>query len=70
MTLAVVVTLFALGGLWLDDRLGTRPLFLVLGVVLGIVGGLIHLLRVLAPDMLPFGKRPKKPDPPPPAPSE
>ena len=69
MTLAVVVALFAYGGLWLDDRLGTTPLFVLLGVLLGIVGGLIHLLRVLAPELLPFGRRPKKPDPPPTAPS-
>ena len=67
MTLAVVVGLFAYGGLWLDDRLGTRPWFLLVGVLLGVVGGFVHLLRVFAPEMLPFGRPPKKPDPPPPA---
>ncbi|MEO6594999.1 MAG: AtpZ/AtpI family protein [Planctomycetota bacterium] len=59
MTLAVVVGMFAYGGLWLDDRLGSRPWFLLLGVLLGIVGGILHLLRMLAPELLPFARRRK-----------
>ncbi|GAB4148173.1 MAG: hypothetical protein Fur0037_16460 [Planctomycetota bacterium] len=51
------MVVFAFGGLWVDDRLGTRPLFLLLGLFLGLVGGTIHLLRILSPDSLPFGKR-------------
>ena len=66
MTLAVVVGMFAYGGYWLDERLGTKPLLLVVGILLGLLGGFVHLLRVFAPEMLPFGRRPKKPDPPPP----
>jgi F0F1-type ATP synthase assembly protein I len=34
------------GGLWLDLKLGTSPLFLVIGVVLGFVAGLWQLLRI------------------------
>jgi F0F1-type ATP synthase assembly protein I len=56
LTLAVTVGLFAFAGLWLDERLGTKPLFLLAGVLLGVVGGGLHLLRALAPEMLPFGK--------------
>lgn len=59
MTLAVSVTLFAYGGLWLDTRFGTKPWLLLLCVGLGIVGGMLHLIRVLAPELLPFGKRPR-----------
>ena len=65
MTLAVTVGLFAYGGLWLDDRIGTRPLMLILGVALGITGGMLHLIRVLAPELWPFGKLPRNGPPPP-----
>jgi hypothetical protein len=58
LTFAVTVALFALGGLWLDGKLGTKPWFVLLGVLLGLVGGTIHLLTVLAPGTLPFGRRP------------
>lgn len=57
LTFAVTVASFALGGLWVDGKLGTRPLFVLVGVLLGILGGTIHLLRVVAPETLPFGKR-------------
>ncbi|MFM1872126.1 MAG: putative F0F1-ATPase subunit Ca2+/Mg2+ transporter [Planctomycetota bacterium] len=56
MTLAVSVGLFAYGGLWLDERLGTKPWLLLLGVGFGVVGGILHLIRVLAPELWPFGK--------------
>jgi F0F1-type ATP synthase assembly protein I len=68
LTFAVTVALFAFGGHWLDGRLSTSPLFVLLGVLLGLVGGTIHLLRVLAPGSLPFGKKPPDRGPPPPAP--
>ncbi len=57
LTFAVTVALFALGGLWLDGRLGSKPWCVLAGTLLGIVGGTIHLLRVLAPETLPFGRR-------------
>jgi len=60
MTLAVTVGLFAYGGLWLDRQLGTRPWLLLLLVVCGIAGGMLHLIRVAAPDMWPFDKPAKK----------
>ena len=60
MTLAVSVGLFAYGGLWLDRQLGTKPWFLLLLVVCGIVGGMLHMIRVVAPEMWPFGKLPKQ----------
>ncbi|HEX6812381.1 MAG TPA: AtpZ/AtpI family protein [Planctomycetota bacterium] len=65
LTLAVSVGLFAYGGLWLDKQLGTKPWMLLLCVALGIVGGILHLIRVLAPELWPFGKLPKKGGPPP-----
>jgi len=48
MTLAVTV-LAALGaGYWLDGRLGTRPLFLLVGAFFGIVGALVYFLKTVA----------------------
>ena len=56
LTMAVTVGLFAFGGIWIDRKLGTRPWFLLLMVFLGIAGGMLHLIRVVAPDMWPFDK--------------
>ena len=55
LTLAVSVGLFAYGGLWLDRQLGTRPWLLLLFALLGIVGGMLHLIREVAPELWPFG---------------
>ncbi len=57
LTWAASVGLFAYGGHLLDGRIGTPPLFLVLGALLGGVGGFVHFLATLAPEMLPFGKK-------------
>jgi F0F1-type ATP synthase assembly protein I len=62
LTFAAAVAMFALGGNWLDDRLGTQPLCILLGMLLGMVGGTLHLLRVLAPATLPFRQKKKDDD--------
>ena len=56
LTLAVAVAAFAFGGYYLNRSLSTSPLFLLVGLALGALGGFLHVLRVLAPDLLPFGK--------------
>ncbi len=33
-------------GLWIDRKLGTHVVFLIVGVVLGATGGIVHLLRL------------------------
>lgn len=68
MTMAVVAGVFAYGGYWLDGALGTLPLFVVLGVVLGFVGGFVHLLAAVAPEMLPWRARSRGAKPPPDSP--
>jgi F0F1-type ATP synthase assembly protein I len=55
MTLAVTVGLSAFGGIWLDQQCGTKPWLMLLLVLSGIVGSMLHLIRVAAPDMWPFG---------------
>jgi F0F1-type ATP synthase assembly protein I len=54
------------GWYWIDRRLGTKIVFLVLGLVLGVVGGMIHLMRMLAPKNSASGKRPRGGGVPPP----
>ena len=43
--LAASIALFALGGWWLDERLGSSPWLLLLGVFAGFGGGLYSLLK-------------------------
>ncbi len=43
LALAMSIALFALGGNWLDGRLGTSPLFVLLGVFLGFGGGFYRM---------------------------
>ena len=62
LTLAVSVGLFAWGGHLLDGWLETTPWFLLLGLLLAVTGGFIHLFSVAAPGLLPFGRsRPRGP---------
>jgi F0F1-type ATP synthase assembly protein I len=49
MTFAVAVAAFALAGHWVDGKLATTPVFLVVGCLLGCAGGMLHMLRRLAP---------------------
>ena len=37
-SIAACVVVGVLGGLWVDDRLGTRPIFLLLGIILALLG--------------------------------
>jgi F0F1-type ATP synthase assembly protein I len=64
LTLAVAVGLFAYGGLWLDERFGSTPWCLLVAVLLGFLGGLLHVIRALAPELWPFGKRADRNRPP------
>jgi F0F1-type ATP synthase assembly protein I len=52
-TLAVTVLAGLAGGYWLDGRLGTRPVFLLLGSVLGLAAALYHFFRTVAADTKP-----------------
>lgn len=46
-TLAVTVLAGLGGGYWLDGRLGTRPLFLLLGGTLGLAAGLYDFVKTV-----------------------
>jgi F0F1-type ATP synthase assembly protein I len=45
LTYGAAVALYALGGWWLDGKLGTLPWFTLLGVALGAVGGFLWVYR-------------------------
>lgn len=60
LTFAVAVALFAWLGHLGDGALGSSPILMIVGVLLGLVGGFLHVLRVLAPDLLPLGRRDQK----------
>ena len=47
-TLAVTVLAGVGAGYWLDGRLNTRPVFLLLGGTLGLAAGLYHFFRTVA----------------------
>lgn len=57
LTFAVAVALFAWGGWLLDGWLHTTPLFLLVGVALGMLGGFTHLLSAVAPELLPWRRK-------------
>ncbi len=45
LQLAASMTAFGALGWWLDDRLGSKPWLLLVGVILGATGGMISVIR-------------------------
>lgn len=43
IAMGLSIAFFAIAGNWLDNRLGTQPLFVLLGVFLGFGGGFYSL---------------------------
>ena len=48
IAMGLAITLLAIGGNWLDGRLGTAPLFVLLGVFAGFAGGCYSMYGRLA----------------------
>jgi len=44
------IVMFVLGGLWLDNRLGTRPLFIIVGTFTGAGLGFVSVWREIQSD--------------------
>ena len=49
LRLAVAVLLGIAGGYWLDTKLGTGPLLLIVGLAFGMTSGLLSLYRTVYP---------------------
>lgn len=58
LTMAIPILLGAIGGHWLDEKLGTKVLFLILLLCLGIVGGIAGAYRQIT--VVTKGKEPKR----------
>jgi ATP synthase protein I len=48
-TIAVPIALFTIGGYYLDGLTHTKPLFLLLGLLLGLISGIYGAYRLLSP---------------------
>ncbi len=57
LSYALTIGLFAVGGWWLDGRLESSPLFLLIGVLIGFVGSTVSLVRKATPSPSPTSKR-------------
>jgi F0F1-type ATP synthase assembly protein I len=56
---AATILVLTLLGIWLDNRTGTAPLFLLVFLLLGFVGATWSLIKqVLGPDKKPGGTKP------------
>lgn len=63
LTMAITVYLLYQGGKWLDNRFGTDPVFMFLGIVLGIAAvfkRLIADLKEMDKDFTPNGEKTDK----------
>jgi len=47
--IGISILLGVLGGLWLDGKFNTQPLFVILGLVLGLVVAVYGVYRMLLP---------------------
>lgn len=48
LQLAAAVVIFLVVGVWVDGKLGTSPLFTLLGLLLGSAGGFIKFFRTVS----------------------
>jgi F0F1-type ATP synthase assembly protein I len=49
-TICGMFSLPPLGGVWVDGKLGTTPLFIVIGAALGFTAGIYSLLKIVTPE--------------------
>ena len=47
--IAISILLGVLGGLWLDGKLGTSPIMVIVGLILGLVVAFYGVYRMLLP---------------------
>jgi len=49
--IAISILLGVLGGLWLDNKFGTKPILVIVGLILGLVVAFYGVYRMLLPLM-------------------
>jgi ATP synthase protein I len=47
--IALAILLGVMGGIWLDNKLGTRPLFIIIGLFLGLAIAIYGAVKMLLP---------------------
>jgi len=45
----ISILLGVLGGLWLDNKLDTKPIFIIIGLILGLIVAFYGVYRILSP---------------------
>lgn len=64
LELSAVIGGFSYGGYWLDQKWGTEPMMLLIGVAIGTLGGGWHAIKMANGGKIPdLGLKPKKPKP-------
>lgn len=60
MIVSLEMVLPGLAGYWVDQRLGTRVLFLLVGFALGTTAAVVHLIRMVRPLGRPQNRSPRR----------
>ena len=47
--IAICIVVGVVGGVWLDKKLGTTPLFILLGIVFGTIAAFYGMYRMVVP---------------------
>ncbi len=45
----IAIVAGVLGGIWLDNKVGTRPLFVIIGLILGFATAVYGAVRMIVP---------------------
>ncbi len=53
MTVSLEMVVPGLLGIWIDRKLGTEPLFVLIGFALGMISGIWHLITMTTRDRQP-----------------
>ena len=47
--IAIAIVLGVLGGLWLDGKFNTKPLFTIIGLIIGILAAVYGVYQIILP---------------------
>ena len=45
----LAILLGVLGGMWLDEKMGSGPLFVIIGLILGVIIAFLGVIKMLIP---------------------
>ncbi len=47
----ICIVLGVVGGLWLDNKLNTKPIFVIVGLILGVITAFYGVYRMILPNI-------------------